>query len=940
MDTNTSATSLLASLTLTADGPDQDLFGDIAMDEDDDDAPPLAVAAGVAPPTVLPSAVLEEHGHGHVPGHVPGHALASSTMAPSPLAVLPPTMADAPAPPPPAASSSSSNNMSASVPALSRQPPMGLPPPPPPPSLLSKSGLLLGMPGMTTTTTVSTEDDSGGGGLFDAVDEEEEQQQQQQAEEDQRKRLELQLREEEERKRLERQLQEEEAYRVKQQQQKQKQEQQQQEEERRRQEEQLRQQQQLQQQQQQQQMHQSPYQQPHPYGYASQQQRQMQQQQPPPVSPYAPQSQSQHYNPQQQQHQQPQQQQQTSAMMQSAIMSPGQLNLNHGMQSMTLPNGNTTQQQRQQPFYREHASPHAGGAGGAGGPSPAFHAHAHVASPNHNHNAYGGAAAATSSTAGGGGNSYYYGTQPQQQQQQQQQHPSITAGMHNNLGGNHNNHNNNTLGLGQVRKLVLVKPPTIPPLYTRVVVSEPMLIQTQTLFLSSTPYWSYQISTTLANNNGGNTNTNTYTNTNGGTSCWLVRRRFRHVVALEDRLRQTCWGSILPPRPDKHATRALEEASTQQSAAFALQRSTELEEYLNALAHHPVAGHSQLLRLFLGLQDDLGTAWAECSTNALTRLGAVGMEMTKTVAESSTHLTTAAKYNGQAPAHEWEDNAALLALSSSEQVRMGAVSQAVPKLEGTVLLLKEQGDAAGAVGMELSKVSKYSSGNGSGNGNGNGGSTNGTKELMGDEFLQGCTVLSNGLLRHGRRTKRLALELGAAMEPFLEQYKLVRYEKMALHDRRQALQRQANQRRGADTRAMYLSQHQRQLQATGQFDQLTQLERTAVTSDESALASVSDADQIGARLTSEIHRVAIERRVQWNASMKTIASSMKEACTERLAIWESTLEALTQANTTTTEQEYPYDPNDPQQQQQQGGAATMDPSASTMNGLDTSTIYA
>merc|ERR1711939_1286326 len=53
-----------------------------------------------------------------------------------------------------------------------------------------------------------------------------------------------------------------------------------------------------------------------------------------------------------------------------------------------------------------------------------------------------------------------------------------------------------------------------------------------------------------------------------------------------------------------------------------------------------------------------------------------------------------------------------------------------------------------------------------------------------------------------------------------------------------------------------------------------------------------EAEEIAVRLKSEIHRVAIVRRTQWNASMKTIASSMKEACAERLAIWESTLEAL------------------------------------------------
>ena len=76
-------------------------------------------------------------------------------------------------------------------------------------------------------------------------------------------------------------------------------------------------------------------------------------------------------------------------------------------------------------------------------------------------------------------------------------------------------------------------------------------------------------------------------------------------MALEERLRQACPGSILPPRPDKHATRALEEASTQQSAEFAVQRARELKQYLNALAQHPVAGQSQVLRLFLGLQDDI-----------------------------------------------------------------------------------------------------------------------------------------------------------------------------------------------------------------------------------------------------------------------------------------------------------------------------------------------
>lgn len=320
--------------------------------------------------------------------------------------------------------------------------------------------------------------------------------------------------------------------------------------------------------------------------------------------------------------------------------------------------------------------------------------------------------------------------------------------------------------------------------------------------------------------------------------------------------------AVPKPRPDKHVTRAMEEASTQQSAEFAVQRAKELEQYLNQVARHPAAGQSQPLRLFLGLQDDIGTAWAEVSSNALTRLGAVGAGVSMKVAES-TNLTAAS-----APAHEWEEDAELLALCSSENLRLGAVSQAVPKLEGSVIILREQGDAAGALGMELSKAAKTV-----------------------DMDFKMCEVLSTGLLRHGRRTKRLSLEMSAAMESFLQQYKLVRYEKMAMTDRRTAIQKKAKERGRADSSARYLMQQQGHMQYNGQMN-MGHLEHNAVHMDNQALNAVGEAEEIGARLKSEIHRVAITRRTEWNTSMKTVASSMKEACSERAAIWESTLEAF------------------------------------------------
>ena len=117
---------------------------------------------------------------------------------------------------------------------------------------------------------------------------------------------------------------------------------------------------------------------------------------------------------------------------------------------------------------------------------------------------------------------------------------------------------------------------------------------------------------------------------------------------------------------------------------------------MNALANHPIAGQSHVLKLFLGLQDDIGTAWAEVSNNALTRLGAVGVGVSVAMADKLHDVSG-----------DWETNAELLALQSSESVRMAAVAQAVPKLEGTVTLLRDQGDPfSDHVGMELSKLAK------------------------------------------------------------------------------------------------------------------------------------------------------------------------------------------------------------------------------------------
>ncbi|CAM0955020.1 unnamed protein product [Alopecurus aequalis] len=74
-----------------------------------------------------------------------------------------------------------------------------------------------------------------------------------------------------------------------------------------------------------------------------------------------------------------------------------------------------------------------------------------------------------------------------------------------------------------------------------------------------------------------------------------VRRRFRDVVALADRLAAAHRGIFVPARPDK----SLVEGQVMQRHDFVSQRCTALQRYLRRLAAHPVVGSSPDLRTFL-----------------------------------------------------------------------------------------------------------------------------------------------------------------------------------------------------------------------------------------------------------------------------------------------------------------------------------------------------
>ncbi|TVU19831.1 hypothetical protein EJB05_36006, partial [Eragrostis curvula] len=120
--------------------------------------------------------------------------------------------------------------------------------------------------------------------------------------------------------------------------------------------------------------------------------------------------------------------------------------------------------------------------------------------------------------------------------------------------------------------------------YAKITVSDPKKHAEPTtgaagVIPGSGSYFSYLITTTLAGS-GGEVS---------------VRRRFRDVVALADRLAAAHRGLFIPARPDKSVL----EGQVIQRHDFVSQRCVALQRYLCRLAAHPVVGSSSDLRMFL-----------------------------------------------------------------------------------------------------------------------------------------------------------------------------------------------------------------------------------------------------------------------------------------------------------------------------------------------------
>jgi hypothetical protein len=462
----------------------------------------------------------------------------------------------------------------------------------------------------------------------------------------------------------------------------------------------------------------------------------------------------------------------------------------------------------------------------------------------------------------------------------------------------------------------------LPPLFSSVLVSNPTFVKDSLFGFNLIPqgsYWLYTVTSTPYQDTTTTTNhSHCNDNINGipqeQQQKVVVLRRFRHFVALEDRLRRACPGAILPPRPDKRQMDA-------QPQNFAQQRCQELTKYLNGLIQHPIAGRCrQELGFFLTFtNDDLGTAWLEVSSNALTRLkagvipktwdflgGAVGgPNVTNSTIATTPPLTakssTSSMFLDGAAESMWvgggtsrtnlsttdlsmvstaptEENAYLYTLQNYELMRLATVCQAIPKLDGGLTLLMQHKEYLASTAMELSKLSR--------------------DLLHLDQPLTlSFDVVSKAMLKSSRRkTRWLHHELKEALVPYQEEWQSVRMERAAFQDRRAALLKRYALRQHADAKAQLLvSYHQQQhtdgdaptiVFEGGKILKLDQLELEAAQSDEVAVEAMKYADHIGNVLIAEVARRKQIRHGEWMSSLKDIVYSMHSAHKDQVVIWE------------------------------------------------------
>ncbi|KAG6521409.1 hypothetical protein ZIOFF_018526 [Zingiber officinale] len=202
-----------------------------------------------------------------------------------------------------------------------------------------------------------------------------------------------------------------------------------------------------------------------------------------------------------------------------------------------------------------------------------------------------------------------------------------------------------------------------------------------------------------------------------------VRRRFRDVVTLANRLAEGYRGFCIPPRPDKSVV----ESQVMQKNEFVEQRRSALEKYLWRLAEHPVIGMSDELRVFLQAKGKLPlpttTDVASRMLDGAVRLpkqlfGAAAQVAPQEVvqpAKGGRDLLRIFKELKQAVTIEWggvkpllvEEDKEFLAKKEKMQDLELQLSTASQQAEALVNAQQDVGETMGEMGLAFIKLAKF-----------------------------------------------------------------------------------------------------------------------------------------------------------------------------------------------------------------------------------------
>lgn len=203
-----------------------------------------------------------------------------------------------------------------------------------------------------------------------------------------------------------------------------------------------------------------------------------------------------------------------------------------------------------------------------------------------------------------------------------------------------------------------------------------------------------------------------------------VRRRFRDVVTLADKLAETYRGYFVPARPDK----SIVESQVMQKQEFIEQRKVGLEKYLWRLANHPVIRLSDELRVFLQTQGklpltpttDMASRMLDGAASLPRQLfgeGSVVMTPQDVVqpAKSGRDLVRLFKELKQSVTIEWggvkpavfEDDKEFLEKKENVETLERHLSEASQQAEVLMKAQQEVGETMGKLGLAFFKLAKF-----------------------------------------------------------------------------------------------------------------------------------------------------------------------------------------------------------------------------------------